>query len=618
MIRSCPMKSGHYSKDIKQFTLRFILRTEGISYFIIVPIILFYAWSSLNLSGEQIQYLMIFTVFAFMTSFITTHINNLIVTAPLTKYFKNLIKGKVYNQKTYEKAFKRLLSLPYTHSIGAFFRWIFGLSLLIIPMMMFADLSTAQTINTWMIVVINAPLGMVLYFLLTEKYVQKIYEQGVFPTWVQTGFKLKMNLKTKLTISLLIIVMVPFLMLLTFFLIFIADLQIEKTIVYTKISIIGFIGIFGAILTSRILSKTITSKASSTINLLEKVGEGELSAYTTKFTVMDELSEINKSVYDMKEKLRNMVEVIAENSDEFEISSKGLSESSLNLTDIARELSALSEEASSAYEQMSASFESNLVNLKDQQNDFSTMKEDILKISFDSQALDGKVGGINKTIQETVSKAEQGELTMKETVSAIKELVGYVQNIEEMVNRINEIADQINLLALNASIEAARAGEHGKGFAVVADEVNKLADQTSELATIIKGNISDHSNKINTELERIISASTIFNDVKNQITKTDTVITETHNFTQKLATKNIEIESKIEQFSKASEELFTSSQEQQLTIDELTKALNSMNELAQKTADSADSVNLYSGKLDQSSSGLLGQIKLFKTKVPGL
>jgi methyl-accepting chemotaxis protein len=477
----------------------------------------------------------------------------------------------------------------------------------------YGELTAVQSFNMWMTLLINAPLGAVIYFLLTELYVQRVYNQNVFPKWTSGEVNRRINLHTRLTVSMVVIVMLPFLMLLTFLIMFMADLSIDKSVIYFKILVMCAIGIISAILVAMVLSKTINTKVKLIVDFLGKVGDGDLSAYNTKFVVMDELSLINKSVYDMKQNLRSTVNLISENSKEFKSESIELSRSSLNLSDISKSLSAIVEESSSAYEEMSSSFDSNAERVKGQLENVQSMKNDIIKISYETQNLNQKIGDLSKNISKTVSDAEKGGEIMNRTVASMKALSGYVNNIDEMVNRINDIADKINLLALNASIEAARAGEHGKGFAVVADEVNKLADQTTTLAKSIKENISEHSRKISNELESINEASEIFIDVKSQVEDSNAVLAETHRFTGELAENNLKMEVKIEDFANSANEIYNASAEQQATTDELTNMINNIYNIAMKTADSAEVLQINAKNLENNVSGLLSHIEIFKT-----
>ena len=609
------MTDSHpYEKDVRYFVLKFNFKTEGISYFLIVPLILLYTWTSLNFNYEQLKLFVILVAVAFPISFITTQINNLIVVSPVVKYFNLLLKNEPYSDEVYDSAHRRLLLLPHIHSAGAFLRWVFGLGIAIIPMQIMGDLSFQQIFNLWILVCINAPLGAVLYFLLTELFVQKIVQSGAFPRWPKRKIKNKISIFTKLTLSIMIISFLPFSMLLTYFLIFIADLNIDRSQVQLKIAIIAAIGVIGAILISIVLNKTIINKIKIILSFLKKVGDGDLVAAAEKIAVLDELTIINMSVFKMKNNLKSLVEAISGTADTLSRSSGDMVNSSLKQSDKARELAAIIEELSSSFEQLAATSESNLDNVVRQVERSVLVKNGISQISEKSGVLAKETWNLSEKARESVSIAEVGEQQIQKSVRTISNLMGYMGNIDQTAGMINDIADQINLLALNAAIEAARAGEHGKGFAVVADEVNKLADQTNSLAKLIKNEIGEHTRNINAELSQMTGTVDTFNSMKASITSIDRVIGQVFDFTQELIVMTDEIKGKIDELTNISSDIHNSSLEQKSTNDELMKSVNSIAAISHATAQEADIIQKAAHDFGENAAQQKATVARFKIK----
>jgi len=606
------MEDKKYSQDIKHFFVLLFLKTDSISYFFLIPLMVLYVYSNLEFSPVQLKVFLIAALFTSSLSFVTTLINSYLVVRPILKYFRILIRGEEYDEDTYNAAFIRFRKLPFYHSIGAMFRWVLGMACVNLLTMYFAEISAVQAINMWLLMFISGSFSVVLFFLLSEIYLQKVFEQGIFPAWRDVHRFFSISIYQKVLASIIVIMLVPFLSILTYLLILSTKMNIEKNVIYVRLAVIAAIGIFLAVYVSYILAKTLIIRVDRINRVLKELGRGNLSVYSSKIVVMDELSTINKSVYKVKERLKGIVGTLSNSALNLEDTGSGLDKTSIDLSDTARSLSAITEEAGSAYEEMSSSFDINVERIKDQQQEFSVMKDVVLDIAHDTKELKLRTGEIMESVSITMAKTDEGRASMLKTVETMKDISSFVGNIDGMVSMINDIADKINLLALNASIEAARAGEHGKGFAVVADEVNKLADQTSSLAGDIKKNLSAQTGKISRELDNIVETSKILDIIKTSITETSDVIDNAYKFTDTLSGKNKKIETEIERFSNISKDIHDSSIEQQLTIDELTKAINQVNEYAQLTAENSDKVSGLSRELNDRAHELTREVGAFK------
>lgn len=102
--------------------------------------------------------------------------------------------------------------------------------------------------------------------------------------------------------------------------------------------------------------------------------------------------------------------------------------------------------------------------------------------------------------QEKITEASDTMLevahVVQTSVNNLEELNQASAKIGDFVGKIQGIASQTNLLALNAAIEAARAGEQGRGFAVVAEEVRKLAGESEAITHEVEETVKEIIDKI--------------------------------------------------------------------------------------------------------------------------
>ncbi len=180
--------------------------------------------------------------------------------------------------------------------------------------------------------------------------------------------------------------------------------------------------------------------------------------------------------------------------------------------------------------------------------------------------------------------ADKGGTVTKKAVDAMGEINKSSKKIADIITVIDEIAFQTNLLALNAAVEAARAGEHGRGFAVVAAEVRNLAQRSATAAKEIKG-------LINESIQRVDDGS----ELVNQSGKTLE-----------------EIVSSVKRVTDIIEEITAASQEQAKGIDQVNKAIMSMDETTQQNAALVEETTSAAQSMKEQARELLRQVSMFK------
>jgi methyl-accepting chemotaxis protein len=154
------------------------------------------------------------------------------------------------------------------------------------------------------------------------------------------------------------------------------------------------------------------------------------------------------------------------------------------------------------------------------------------------------------------TQAERGGEVVAQAVSAMQGINTSSKKIADIIGVIDEIAFQTNLLALNAAVEAARAGEQGRGFAVVATEVRNLASRSAEAAKEIKALIQD-------SVARVTEGSKLVDDSGRTLG---------------------EIVASVKKVTDIVAEISAASQEQSSGIEQVNKAVMSMDEVTQQNA----------------------------------
>ena len=168
-------------------------------------------------------------------------------------------------------------------------------------------------------------------------------------------------------------------------------------------------------------------------------------------------------------------------------------------------------------------------------------------------------------------------LDAKEGGESVNEAIEAMNFIAEKIGIIEEISRSTNMLALNAAIEAARAGEYGKGFAVVAAEVRKLAEQSQTAAG---------------EITQLAS----------------TTVSLSRSSGEKLA----KVVPDIEKTADLVKEISASSREQQSGVDQITTAIQHLDQTIQSNASSSEELAATSENLSHQAEQLKELMLYFK------
>ncbi len=190
---------------------------------------------------------------------------------------------------------------------------------------------------------------------------------------------------------------------------------------------------------------------------------------------------------------------------------------------------------------------------------------------------------VDQSIKAMNSTQKQAE-ALNEDMAQLDEQAKAIGNIMTV---ISDIADQTNLLALNAAIEAARAGDAGRGFAVVADEVRKLAEKTMHATQEVGSSIqsiqrvaANNVAAMKAAVRDLEQATELSNSSGETLAEIVTGTVDSAGQIQSIATAAEQQSAASEEITHAIEEINNIALDTALGVDEATRALQ---ELAEQT-----------------------------------
>ena len=193
-------------------------------------------------------------------------------------------------------------------------------------------------------------------------------------------------------------------------------------------------------------------------------------------------------------------------------------------------------------------------------------------------------------VMATVDRhVKDGNRTIEEMVVSMQEINASSGKISKIIKVIDEIAFQTNILALNAAVEAARAGEAGMGFAVVADEVRNLAQRSAQAAKDTSGLIEESIAKSTQGGEKLQQVTAVIGSITESSAKVKMLVDEVNLGSQEQARGIEQISKAVNQMEQVTQGAAANAEQGASASEELSAHAQSLNEIVLRLRDLAGS-----------------------------
>jgi len=347
--------------------------------------------------------------------------------------------------------------------------------------------------------------------------------------------------------------------------------------------ILALAAILLGVMSATLFARQITSRLRYAVRVAEQIARGDLRLEKGLYS-KDEIGHLQETLYNTGQSLRKML--------------SSVSSASNNISSTAVQLSAVSEQTRKGTQQQLLESDQVASAVNEMTQSAIEVAEHTQRTASATEAAHHRSDSGFHTVTRTLSNIQQLHFSVNQTEQRLESVQKETQNIGSIIDVIQDVAEQTNLLALNAAIEAARAGEQGRGFAVVADEVRSLAQRTHQSTGEIHQLIARLQN----------SANQVVSEMQESRKIADTSLS----MTEEVRLTLEEITAAIETVNDMSLQIANSAEEQSKVAEEINQSVVSVRTIADQSADAARETVIASGTMKQTSEQLQQLISSFR------